>query len=63
MDKDSFANKIKEVAYKDNEVIGVFHTKGYCTYAFFKLFGGVNKDRPNEKDLENLDLFIDNRLS
>lgn len=62
MDKDSFSkNIIKEVS-KENELKGVYHTKGFCTFAFFKWFGGVNKNRPNENDLATLDLFIDNRI-
>ena len=52
---------VKEVS-KENELIGVYHTKGFCTFAFFKWFGGVNKNRPNENDLATLDLFIDNRI-
>ena len=62
MDKESFSKNIVKEVSKDNELIGVYHTKGFCTFAFFKWFGGVNKNRPNENDLATLDLFIDNRI-
>lgn len=62
MDKDSFSKNIVKEVSKENELIGVYHTKGFCTFAFFKWFDGVNKNRPNENDLATLDLFIDNRM-
>ncbi|MBO8427575.1 MAG: flavodoxin [Firmicutes bacterium] len=62
MDKDSFSKKIIEVVSTNNKVIGVYHCKGYCTFSFFKWFGGVNKNRPNESDIKLLDSFIENIL-
>lgn len=38
---------------KKCDIIGDFSCKGFNTYGPFKLIGGINKGRPNEKDLEN----------
>ena len=40
------------LASRGFSVVGEFSCKGWNTNAFFKLFGGINKGRPNEKDLE-----------
>lgn len=32
---------------------GAFACKGWNAYGSFKLIGGINKGRPNDKDLEN----------
>jgi len=38
---------------KEFEIIGEFFCKGFMNYSFSKyLFGGLNKGRPNKKDLE-----------
>jgi len=34
-------------------IIGEFHCLGYNRNSFLKIFGGINKRRPNEEDLEN----------
>ena len=63
LDKASFASSIKKELLKfNNEIIGVYHTKGYTTFGPLKLFGGVNKNRPNESDFVNLDLFLEKYL-
>ena len=38
-------------------VIGEFACKGYNTNSFLRHFGGMNKGRPNEKDLKNAEDF------
>jgi flavodoxin len=38
-------------------VVGDFSCKGWDTNSFFKLFGGINKGRPNEEDLEEARVF------
>jgi flavodoxin len=40
------------LANRGFSVVGEFSCKGWNTNAFFKLFGGINKGRPNEEDLE-----------
>lgn len=64
MDKESFASSIKKDLIKNgNEILGAYHTKGFCTFGPLKLFGGVNKNKPNETDFASLDLFIDKHLN
>ena len=38
---------------KGYEVIGEFSCAGYNTNRFLKYFGGMNKGRPDERDLQN----------
>ena len=60
LNKASFASSIKKELLKfNNEIIGVYHTKGFTTFGPLKLFGGVNKNIPNESDFVNLDLFLE----
>ena len=40
------------LASRGFSVVGDFSCKGWDTNSFFKLFGGINKGRPNEEDLE-----------
>ncbi len=50
MDKEGFINSIiKEVMKFNNEYLITYHTKGFCTFGPLKLFGGVNKNKPNEQ--------------
>ncbi|MEJ2355797.1 MAG: flavodoxin family protein [candidate division WOR-3 bacterium] len=43
---------------KGFNIIGEFHCKGFTDYSILKyLFGGVNKGRPNKKDLQNARAF------
>ena len=63
LDKVSFASSIKkELSRFNNEIIGVYHAKGFTTFGPLKFFGGVNKNRPNESDFVNLDLFLEKYL-
>lgn len=44
----------RKLLEKGFRIIGEFNCRGWDTYPFWvKLFGGVNKGRPNEEDLEN----------
>jgi flavodoxin len=40
-------------------VLGVFQSPGFDTFGPFKLFGGLCKGRPNEKDLANAAKFAE----
>lgn len=44
---------IEQLKSKGFDVMGDFACKGWDTYKLFKWFGGINKGRPNESDLEN----------
>ena len=50
--KDHEALRMK-LTNKGLEVIGEFSCKGFNTNSFLKFFGGMNKGRPNENDLES----------
>ena len=36
---------------KEYDICGEFFCKGYMSYSFIKLFGGLNRGRPNAEDL------------
>ena len=38
-------------------IVDEFQCKGFNTNSFLKLFGGMNKGRPNDKDLKNAEDF------
>ena len=38
-------------------IVGEFSCRGFNTNSFLKLFGGMNKGRPNAKDLKNAEEF------
>ena len=42
----------KELEAKGYQMVGDFACKAWDTFAPFKLVGGINKGRPDEKDLE-----------
>ncbi len=42
----------KILAKKKFEIVGDYTCPGYDTYSVLKYIGGINKNRPNEKDLE-----------
>ncbi|MBN1694301.1 flavodoxin family protein [candidate division WOR-3 bacterium] len=43
---------------KGFDIIGEFHCKGFTDYSILKyFFGGVNKGRPNKKDLQKAQTF------
>lgn len=41
-------------------IIGEFSCKGFNTNSFLKYFGGMNKGRPNDDDLEKAEFFARN---
>jgi len=42
----------KRLLRKGFEILGEFTCRGYSTHGPLKLFGGINKGRPNKSDLE-----------
>jgi flavodoxin len=42
----------KRLLEKNFDIVDEFDCKGYDTYSFLRLVGGINKGRPNEKDLQ-----------
>ncbi|MGC9779551.1 MAG: flavodoxin family protein [Candidatus Heimdallarchaeota archaeon] len=43
-------------------IVDEFNCRGFNTNSFLKFFGGMNKGRPNAKDLENAEKFAQNLL-
>ena len=57
--KGSYAKKLpRYFESKGFEVLGAFECKGFDTFAFFKLFGGIAKNHPDEKDIQNAAAFL-----
>ncbi len=42
---------------KNFEILSEFNCPGYDTYSLLKVVGGVNKQRPNQEDLEKAKIF------
>jgi len=42
---------------KDFQVVGSFACRGYDTFSLLRVFGGINRGRPNEDDLKASGLF------
>jgi len=53
----------KYLESKGLNYFGGFETKGYDTYGIFKFFGGFNKNRPNDNDIEKFKKFLEELLS
>jgi flavodoxin len=49
-----FKKKLKKKGF---QVAGEFNCPGYDTYSVLKLVGGVNKNRPNSKDMDKAEKF------
>ncbi len=45
---------------KGYQIVDEFSCKGFNTNSFLKLFGGMNKGRPNAEDLKNAEKFAQN---
>jgi len=46
--------KVRDILHsKGYQIIGEFSCKGFNTNVFLKYFGGMNRRRPNEEDLEH----------
>ena len=48
----------KKLLAKGFSIIGEFSCKGFDNYGPFKLIGGINKGRPDEKDIKSAREFI-----
>lgn len=44
------------------KVEGIFNCKGYDTFGFFKLLGGISKNHPDNNDIQNAAEFISKLL-
>lgn len=45
---------MRKIAIRKNvKVVGTFQCKGFDTFGPLKLIGGIAKDHPNEKDIDN----------
>jgi flavodoxin len=53
----------KKLQAKGYFIVDEFNCKGHNTNSFLKIFGGMNKGRPNADDLENAEQFAQNLLS
>ena len=56
-DHSTLGEKLRSKGYK---IVDEFQCVGFNTNSFLKLFGGMNKGRPNEKDLKNAGEFAQN---
>ncbi|NPE08982.1 MAG: flavodoxin [Asgard group archaeon] len=52
----------KKLQSKGYEIIDEFNCRGFNTNSFMKFFGGMNKGRPNDKDLKHAEEFAQNLL-
>ena len=55
----SLRETLKSKGYK---IVNEFICSGWNTNKFLKIFGGINKGRPNEKDLQNAKKFAERLL-
>jgi len=53
----------KKLIEKGFNIVGEFSCKGFDTFGMLKYIGGINKNRPNEKDLEKAKSFAEELLS
>lgn len=57
-DKKDFNEKFRDILDLNGfNVIADFNCKGFDTFGPIKLIGGINKGRPNEKDVDNAKKF------
>ena len=53
--RENHADSAKKIADERNcRCLGVFYCKGFDTFGPFKLVGGINKNRPNTEDMEQV---------
>jgi len=50
-------NLREKLEFKGYTIVDEFQCKGFNPNSFLKLFGGMNKGRPNAKDLKNAEEF------
>jgi flavodoxin len=53
-DHSTLRAKLQAKGYK---IVGEFQCKGFNTNSFMRIFGGMNKGRPNDEDLERAEKF------
>ena len=56
-DHSTLREKLESKGYT---LVDEFQCKGFNTNSFLKFFGGINKGRPNDQDLENAEEFARN---
>ncbi len=56
-DHSTLKDKLESKGYK---IVDEFQCKGFNTNSFLRLFGGMNKGRPNAEDLKNAEKFANN---
>jgi flavodoxin len=60
-DSQPFHSSLREkLESKGYMIIGEFNCAGFNTNSFLKLFGGINKGKPNAEDLKNAEKFAQN---
>jgi flavodoxin len=53
-----FHNSLKgKLLEKEFQIVGEFACKGFDTYSLLKIFGGINRGRPDEHDLQEAGKF------
>ena len=50
----------EKLQFKGYLIVDEFSCAGFNTNSFLKLFGGINKGRPNAEDLKNVEKFAQN---
>ena len=50
----------KKLQARGYNIVDEFNCKGFNTNSFMKIFGGMNKGRPNAKDLRRAEIFAQN---
>jgi len=54
---------VKKISDQGFKTIGKFSCKAFDTWGPFKLIGGINKGKPDAKDLEEAEIFIKNLIN
>lgn len=58
-----YEKRLAELTEKNNKICpGIFGCKGFDTFGPFKLIGGLNKDRPNEEDIDEAIAFCEKEI-
>lgn len=56
-------SRLKEkLQYKGYDIVDEFGCRGWNTNSFLKLFGGINKGKPDEEDLRKAEKFVNNMI-
>ena len=58
-----FHKRLKEkLQAKEFQIVGEFSCKGFDTFSLLKIFGGINKGRPDVNDLQEAGMFARNLM-